>query len=277
MTLNESPAQQPPAGLPAGRLAEAARYALLRRLAPSMRHHLVVNLQPIGMIYEVMDRRLRAPEPNLGEVHDSAHKINGFAKAALHSCLDVVTWLAPDEEVLTTAEAGVRECLGLVATSLTFRGYSMRNEVAGIPGEIRRSPLRNLLTAMLMHATDQNPAPADLMLTAEAGAVGLTCDADAAADRGRADLHRRAGLSSSGLGRCRGPGRGRVGPAGTRRQSAPAADHSLGFIRQSLSRRWGTRDGIGPAQDRLGPALVCQRGWKSIAFIAGASPLRLAS
>ena len=41
--------------------AEAARYALLRRLAPSMRHHLVVNLQPIGMIYEVMDRRLRAP------------------------------------------------------------------------------------------------------------------------------------------------------------------------------------------------------------------------
>ena len=45
--------------------AEAARYALLRRLASSMRHHLVVNLQPIGMIYEVMDRRLRAPVPDL--------------------------------------------------------------------------------------------------------------------------------------------------------------------------------------------------------------------
>lgn len=174
MTLNESPAPQPIAGLPAVRLAEAARYALLRRLAPSMRHHLVVNLQPIGMIYEVMDRRLKAPEPNLAEVHDSAHKINGFAKAALHSCLDVVTWLAPDEEVLTTAEAGVRECLGLVATSLTFRGYAMRNEVAGIPGEIRRSPLRNVLTALLMHATDQNPAPADIVLAAEAGADGLT-------------------------------------------------------------------------------------------------------
>ncbi|NNU44225.1 hypothetical protein [Ramlibacter montanisoli] len=43
--------------------AEAARYALLRRLAPSFRHHLVVNLQPIGMIYEVMERRLRAPAP----------------------------------------------------------------------------------------------------------------------------------------------------------------------------------------------------------------------
>src|SRR5512141_2835863 len=89
------------------RLAEAARYTLLRRLAPSMRHHLVVNLQPIGMIYEVMDRRLRAPEPDLASVHDSAHKINGFARAALDSCLDVVTWLAPDQSVTTPVAAGV--------------------------------------------------------------------------------------------------------------------------------------------------------------------------
>src|SRR5512140_315051 len=156
----------------AGR-AEAARYALLRRLAPSMRHHLVVNLQPIGMIYEVMDRRLKAPQPNLGEVHDSAQKINGFAKAALNSSLDVVTWLAPDEEVLTTVEAGVRECLSLVATSLTFRGYGVRNEVVGVNREVRRSALRTMLTALLIHATDQTSAPAELVLSAEAQDAGL--------------------------------------------------------------------------------------------------------
>lgn len=174
MISNASPMSQPAAGLTAVRLAEAARYALLRRLAPSMRHHLVVNLQPIGMIYEVMDRRLKAPAPNLDEVHDSAHKINGFAKAALNSCLDVVTWLAPDEAALTTAEAGVRECLSLVATSLTFRGYAVRNEVGNLPRQIRRSPLRNVLTALLIHATDQTSAPADLVLSAQADDAGLT-------------------------------------------------------------------------------------------------------
>jgi hypothetical protein len=160
MISNASTMPQIPEGLAAARMAEAARYALLRRLVPSMRHNLVVNLQPIGMIYEVMDRRLKAPEPNLGEVHDSAHKINGFAKAALNSCLDVVTWLAPDEDVLITAEAGVRECLSLIATSLTFRVYAMRNEVVSVPREIRRSALRNVLTALLIHATDQTLAPA---------------------------------------------------------------------------------------------------------------------
>src|SRR3954462_15394977 len=90
--------------------AEAARYALLRRLAPSFRHHLVVNLQPIGMIYEVMDRRLRASVPDLAHVQDSANKINGFAKAALTSCVDVIGWLAPDDTATTTVHEGVREC-----------------------------------------------------------------------------------------------------------------------------------------------------------------------
>jgi hypothetical protein len=146
---------------------EAARYALLRRLAPSMRHHLVVNLQPIGMIYEVMDRRLRAPQPDLADVHESAHKINGFARAALNSCLDVVTWLAPEEEMLTTASEGVRECLGLLATSLTFRGYALRNEVPPVPGQVRRSAIRNVLTAAMIHTTDENPPPADIVLNAE--------------------------------------------------------------------------------------------------------------
>jgi hypothetical protein len=173
MVTNPQPAQEAPAAISAARLAESARYALLRRLAPSMRHHLVVNLQPIGMIYEVMDRRLKAPQPDLAEVHESAHKINTFAKAALSSCLDVVTWLAPDEEVLTTVEEGVRECLGLLATSLTFRGYNLRNEVGPVAGQLRRSAMRNVLTAALLYATDQTLAPADLVLSAERGERAL--------------------------------------------------------------------------------------------------------
>src|SRR5205085_2062831 len=97
--------------------AEAARYALLRRLAPSMRHHLVVNLQPIGMIYEVMDRRLRATTPDLTHVRDSAGKINGFAKAALASCVDVVGWLAPDDNVATAVPDPARADLVLSASA----------------------------------------------------------------------------------------------------------------------------------------------------------------
>jgi hypothetical protein len=152
--------------------AEAARYALIRRLAPSMRHHLVVNLQPIGMIYEVMDRRLRAAAPDLAHVQDSAGKINGFAKAALASCLDVVSWLGPDEVATIQVEEAARECAALLATSLSFRGYALRNEVAQLPGSIRRCGIRHLLTATLLHCTDHLPPSAELVVTASAEAEG---------------------------------------------------------------------------------------------------------
>jgi hypothetical protein len=153
--------------------AEAARYALLRRLAPSMRHHLVVNLQPIGMIYEVMDRRLRAPQPELREVHESAQKINGFARAALDASLNVITWIAPDDGATIPASEGVRECLSLLATSLTFRGFALRNESDGAKGEVRRSAIRTVLTAALLYTSDETAAPADIVLAAESDARAL--------------------------------------------------------------------------------------------------------
>ena len=170
---NAMQAAQEPSVLTSAARAEAARYALLRRLAPSMRHHLVVNLQPIGMIVEVMDRRLRALEPDLASVHDSAHKINAFAKAALASCLDVVTWLAPDQSATVGVSDGVSECVGLLATSLGFRGYAIRNEVGAVAGDIGRASLRNVLTSALIHFTDQNPPPADLVLSATSEPGGL--------------------------------------------------------------------------------------------------------
>jgi hypothetical protein len=152
--------------------AEAARYALLRRLAPSMRHHLVVNLQPIGMIYEVMDRRLRAAEPNLAQVQESAGKINGFAKAALASCIDVIGWLAPDDAAVAVPADVVRESCALLATSLSFRGYALRNDVPELDGTVPRSAMRTLLSATLLHLADSRPAPGEITLQGAAQADG---------------------------------------------------------------------------------------------------------
>jgi C4-dicarboxylate-specific signal transduction histidine kinase len=165
MTSVSSPAQDA--------AVEAARYALLRRLAPSMRHHLVVNLQPIGMVYEIMDRRLRAPEPNLADVHDNAQKINSYAKAALASCLDVVTWLAPDESATLTASEGVRECLALVGTSFTFRGFTLRNEVGDVQGNVQRGAFRNVVTGALVYLSDAREPPAEITVAAKAASGGL--------------------------------------------------------------------------------------------------------
>ena len=153
--------------------AEAARYALLRRLAPSIRHNLVINLQPIGMVYEVLDRRLRMPQPDLAHVQASAAKINSFARAALDSCLNVVTWLAPEEDAVTNAVDGTRECCVLLATTLSFRGYTLRNQAQPTPGEVRLSAVRNVLTGALIQATDESSPPAEVTITTTSSTQGL--------------------------------------------------------------------------------------------------------
>ena len=153
---------------------EAARYALLRRLAYAMRHHMVVNLQPIGMITDLLDRRLNSPEPQLDQVRQSMERINGLSRAAVQSCLDVVSWLAPEDEVTIGLRDGVAECLALVRSNLSFRGFDVREEISGNASQVRRTALRSVLPAALLTLTDAAVAPAMLVLAATAGASGAT-------------------------------------------------------------------------------------------------------
>ena len=155
-----------PSWTPIDRHVEAARYALLRRLAFAMRHHMVVHLQPIGMITEVMERRLRTPDPDLGQVHESMAKINGFSRAAVQSCLDVVTWLAPEDGVSIALDAGVQESVAMLRSNFSFRGFTLKDEVGAVPIEVPRASLRNVLPAVLVALTDRASSPADVVLTA---------------------------------------------------------------------------------------------------------------
>ena len=151
------------------RLVEAARYALLRRLAFAMRHHMVVHLQPIGMITEVMERRLQSPSPDLGQMHENMNRINGYSRAAVQSCLDVVSWLAPEEGATVALDAGVGECVALLHSGFAFRGFTLKDEVGSVSLPVARAGLRNVLPACLLALTDRAAAPADVMLSAQPG------------------------------------------------------------------------------------------------------------
>jgi hypothetical protein len=164
---DEQQDNSPPAADPAiGRAVEAARYALLRRLAYAMRHHMVVHLQPIGMITEVMERRLQQPTPDLAQVHESMAKIHGFSRAAVQSSLDVVSWLAPEDGATVPLDAGVAECVALLRSNFNFRGFTLKNEVGTAPATVARAGLRHVLSACLLASTDEAASPADVVISA---------------------------------------------------------------------------------------------------------------
>lgn len=152
--------------------AEAARYALTRRLVPVLRHHMVVHLQPIGMLYEVLDRKL-APTPtaaDLGSIREGLGKINQLARSAITSCLDVVGWLAPDPEGMVALGEGVNECLELLRSNFMFRGFSIGNGVGEAQSQVNRCAVREVLTAALIVVTDAATGPAEVVLSFEPSA-----------------------------------------------------------------------------------------------------------
>lgn len=149
---------------------ESARYALLRRIAPTLRHHMAGTLQPIGMVSAIMERRLQADDPDLEGLRENGKSIGTLARSASSACMNLITWVAPKENSVVSLRTGVEECVGMLATDLAFRGFTVANKVAAsdmATSLISLISLRTVLTASLIALTDSARAPASLVLSSE--------------------------------------------------------------------------------------------------------------
>ncbi|HWI83802.1 hypothetical protein [Ramlibacter sp.] len=152
--------------------AESARYGVLRRLAPSLKHDMVVNLQAVAMMAEVLNARLERGSPAPSEFQASISKLNRLAREAVMNCLKVAGWIQPVEDEGIRLPQGVDECLALLASNFNFRGFSVAKDVAETDFEVSRVALRHLLTAALITLTDAAAGPCEVRVKAEvAGGV----------------------------------------------------------------------------------------------------------
>lgn len=147
--------------------AEAARYGVLRRLAPALKHDMVVNLQAISMMAEVLNARLERGSPAPSEFQSSIAKLNRLARDAVMNCLKVAAWIEPGEDEGVRVKEGIEECLALLGTNFNFRGFSITTELPDVDFQVWRVTLRNLLVASLMALTDAAPGPSEVRIKAE--------------------------------------------------------------------------------------------------------------
>jgi C4-dicarboxylate-specific signal transduction histidine kinase len=160
-----SPAGTQPKRSRAG--AEAARYGVLRRLGPALKHDMVVNLQAIAMMAEVMNARLDRGSPDPADFHASIAKLNRLARDAVANCLKVAAWLVPGEDEGIKLKDGIEECIALLASNFNFRGFLVEAECADTPFQVSRVVLRNLLIASLITLTDAAGEPSRVEVKAE--------------------------------------------------------------------------------------------------------------
>ena len=147
--------------------AEAARYGVLRRLAPALKHDMVVNLQAISMMAEVLNARLERGSTAPEEFHASISKLNRLSREAVANCLKVAAWIEPGEEEGVRLSEGVEDCLSLLASNFNFRGFVVTKEVPDSAFQVSRVVLRNLLVASLITLTDAAAGPCEVRIKAE--------------------------------------------------------------------------------------------------------------
>jgi hypothetical protein len=148
--------------------AEGARYALLRRLAPAIRHRVVGRLHPIGLIAEALEWQMKGSAPDLVNVRDSVARINALSRSAMLSFTTHMTWLVPEDGATAMLNEAVADCLELLQTDFSLRGFSIQNEVLASDISISLNAVRHVFTAALIAITDAAPAPAKLVLSADA-------------------------------------------------------------------------------------------------------------
>ena len=146
------------------RLVEAARYALLRRLSPALRHDLAGSLQPISMIAAILERRLQMPQPDLMLLAKNANVIGNLSREAVNACMSLMTWLAPQGQPIQAINAGVDEVVKLLGTDFSIRGFTLQNDTGQAQGHVLSSALRSVFVAALLALSDEAQAPALISL-----------------------------------------------------------------------------------------------------------------
>ncbi|MGV3569541.1 MAG: hypothetical protein ACO1PB_03000 [Ramlibacter sp.] len=148
-------------------LARAARHDILRRLAPPLRHDMVVHLQSLGMMAEALTARLERGTIEQDDLQASVSKLNRLSRQAVGTCLQVSSWMQPADDDAVQMREGVEECVRLLSTSLNFRGFDLRTELGDGDFEVSRCAMRFLLAAAVLTLTDTATAPGEITIRTE--------------------------------------------------------------------------------------------------------------
>jgi hypothetical protein len=172
-------------------LARAARHDILRRLAPPLRHDMVVHLQSLGMMAEALTARLERGTIEQDDLQASVSKLNRLSRQAVGTCLQVSSWMQPADDDAVQLREGVEECVRLLSTSLNFRGFDLRTELGEGDFEVSRSAMRFLLAAAVLTLTDSATSPGEITIRTEFSSTHGVVALDYAAqpDAAFAQLH----------------------------------------------------------------------------------------
>lgn len=147
---------------------DAARYRLLLRLAPAIRHDLFGALQVPELMIGMIERRVQSASPDLDKIREDLVLLRSASDKAVSSSMSFMSWIEPDGEQTSDVETAVFDCIAMLSLPLKLKGFNLLNDVAGIEARLSVTAVRQVLSAALIALSDHSEAPAALLVEAKA-------------------------------------------------------------------------------------------------------------
>ena len=150
--------------------ADAARYAVLNRMMPALRHDVAGAMQPVRMLLMVLERRLQNVDPDLDVIAKNVTSISMLTKEASVEVMSAMGWTGSGEDVRVSLRSSVDETIKLLALELTLKKMALVNGIADDSATAPQSFLRSVFMGALLAFCDQDIEGGMLRVTFDAGA-----------------------------------------------------------------------------------------------------------
>lgn len=144
------------------RLAEAAKYAVLRRIAPGLRHDVAGAMQPVGMLMMVLQRRMQLSDPDLAAITKNLASVAALTKEASTACMNALAWMASCDDMPISLHSALNEAKKLLETDFAAAGLELVNGVSDEHVSVPQNFYRTVLVGALLAFCDQRSAGASV-------------------------------------------------------------------------------------------------------------------
>jgi len=145
---------------------DAIRFAVLRRLAPGLRHRLMGELQSLQFSAELAVRLIDAGAED-AKIDGAVRQMEPLTRSAIAACSTLIEWLRPDDRATTTLGEAVPQCLRIAGDDWSLRGIETASDVRTGDVRVAKAALRELVVTALLVLTDAQPGALDVSVEAE--------------------------------------------------------------------------------------------------------------
>ena len=154
------------------RLADAARYAVLCRIMPVLRHDVAGSMQPVRMLLMVLERRVQIADPDMEAIAKSVASMSTLTKQATVDMMSALGWMASNEDIPVSLRSSVDEASKLLALELSTNALALVNGIADDAATASQSFLRSVFMGAVLAFCDQRVSGGTLQVTFDAATRG---------------------------------------------------------------------------------------------------------